>query len=232
MYDGKALHRLFLVAAVGIAVVCALSLWADVVPAAAQLLYLLDVTSSEQTQAIYGAIPPPAVPALAYVVAGVPFLLWLGRARRHLIDFEARPAYSPGWAVGAWIIPIASFILPALVVADVARWSATDEATRPSRRDLLRLVWAWWAGYGLHSVGILVIAVLQSRITGDPTTPPIVLDVARLVLLALYVASGVLAMLMMRAIGQAQAAQAAGVVSQPDPADFPAFTVDEVQHPA
>jgi len=80
--------------------------------------------------------------------------------------------------------------------------------------------------------GTLIIAFAQSRISGDPTTPPIVLDVARLVLEALFLTSGVLAIVMMRAIGQAQAAQAEGTAPEPDPADFPAFTVDEVPRPA
>jgi len=38
MYNGKALHRLFLVAAVGIAVVCVIDVWADGVPTGAHLL--------------------------------------------------------------------------------------------------------------------------------------------------------------------------------------------------
>jgi len=220
MYNGTALHRLFLVAATGIGVVCALSLWTDLTPAAANLLYDFNVISAATLVAIYDTVPTQTLSTLVLLVAGVLFLLWLGRSRRHLIDFDTRPEYSPGWTVGAWIIPLANFILPALVVADIARNSTTDVSTGPTRRGLLTLVWTWWGGYTIHSVG-----AVATRLPLDP----IAADVVVLVCGVAYLGAGVLAVLMMRAVGRAQAVRAADVTPEPDPAHFPTFTVDEIR---
>lgn len=236
MYNGTALHRLSIVAAIGIVVTSAVNLWVNALPSLADLLFLSGVMDRRPAAALYTAAGPPILASLALLVSGVLFLLWLGRARRHLTGFDARPHYSPGWTVGAWFIPIGNIIMPGLVVADVARCS-TDQAT--TRRRLVRLVWIWWACYASQYVGSFVVSLARTQVIrsnddawlgiDDPRTTFELVNSAELAMRALFVAAGVLAILMMRAIGQAQAVRAADATTEPDPADFPAFTMDDVR---
>jgi hypothetical protein len=64
---------------------------------------------------------------------------WLYAARRNVDAFAAAaPRWSAGWTIGAWLIPVANYVLPALVIADVLRNSL------PRRRGTgLALVAAW-----------------------------------------------------------------------------------------
>ena len=79
------------------------------------------------------------------LVAGVLFLVWLARARRNLLEFRGEERkFTPGWTIGAWLIPIANLVLPGLVTADIAEGSSTDPATV---RRLRTLVWFWWGCY-------------------------------------------------------------------------------------
>jgi hypothetical protein len=88
-----------------------------------------------------------AVRVLAAIVAFASFvvsIVWLWRCSMNLEAFEnTDPRWRPGWCIGAWFIPIANLILVPLVIADVARNSARNEA------DASRAVvatWIWGAG--------------------------------------------------------------------------------------
>ncbi len=81
-------------------------------------------------------------------VAGVVFVAWLFRARRN-VGSEAPPPVSstgvprepvlgPGWAIGAWFVPILNLVLPPIVLGDVWRGS------RPTARPGYRLIIVWW----------------------------------------------------------------------------------------
>jgi len=82
--------------------------------------------------------------------AGVFFLRWLTRAR-FIAERHAGPGWfraSPGWAVGAWLVPVASLWVPAQAVADIIRASRGPVPGRPRPgQDVpgLRLLRAWWA---------------------------------------------------------------------------------------
>lgn len=79
------------------------------------------------------------VSALAVLIAGVIFLPWLSRVRSRVAALStARQRLGPGWAVGAWLTPIANYVLPWIVVVDVWRASAPDPASRPTP------VHGWW----------------------------------------------------------------------------------------
>lgn len=230
MYDGIALHRLFVVAAIGVGVTSALNVWANAVPPLADLLYLSDVLKADAAASLYAAAGPEVLSSMALLVTGVLFLLWQGRARRHLMDFDARPKYSPGWTVGAWLIPLGNIVMPALVMRDIAQWSTNDEATR---RRLSRLIWLWWACYVGPYVGTFAAPIARRQIfsldVDGQRTALILINGGTVALRMLFVAAGVLLILLMRAMGRAQTARAAETTTEPDPADFPAFTMDEVR---
>lgn len=108
---------------------------------------------------------------LTQLVIAVLFVTWMFRAAKNneaLGRTNAR--FGPGWAIGAWFVPIANLVMPALVMQDL--WRGSD-ATR--RRDDAAwrnapgswLVGWWWAAWiislvrfaysdaGLHGSGSL-----------------------------------------------------------------------------
>ncbi|NUT36187.1 MAG: DUF4328 domain-containing protein [Hamadaea sp.] len=222
MYSARSLHRLFLATAIAIGVTSLANIALILPLGVAQLLEAAGAVSAADTLRFTDTLPPVAftLPLLAMLVSGVLFLAWLGRARRHLNDFAgADPKYSPGWTIGAWFIPLGNMIMPGLVVADLAKASV---APGTPRGRLLGLVWAWWGCWIAQYV-----FTYASVIVRDLTTASII----DLVSLAFLCAAGVLAVLMMRDLGRAQAARMADEDAAPNPADFPAFTVDDVARP-
>jgi hypothetical protein len=72
------------------------------------------------------------------------FLGWLYRARRELEHLDgAAPRWGWGWTVAGWLVPVANLVVPAAVVADVARESRPAYA-RTQRRLVTTLVWLGW----------------------------------------------------------------------------------------
>ncbi|GAA1158132.1 hypothetical protein F4556_000288 [Kitasatospora gansuensis] len=89
---------------------------------------------------------------------GITFLVWLNRARHNLALIPgADPQWAPGWTVGAWFIPLGSFVLGPMVVGDVSR---ATYAGRPGRAPagLLTFVWLLLWGPGLAAVGFGSVA--------------------------------------------------------------------------
>jgi hypothetical protein len=81
------------------------------------------------------------------VVTSVFVLVWIHRVHGNLPLLGARRLrYSPGWAVGGFLIPFVNYVLPFLVVREI--WKASD----PKRMDaqswrdgpLSLLVPSWW----------------------------------------------------------------------------------------
>jgi hypothetical protein len=73
---------------------------------------------------------------------------------------------SPGWAIAGWLIPLASFVLPYVVVSDLWRSSAPDaprgDAWRRAPASPLLVV--WWVAYA--GAQITVVAVIALAVTG------------------------------------------------------------------
>ncbi|MBB5872656.1 hypothetical protein F4553_006090 [Allocatelliglobosispora scoriae] len=220
MPQTTSIRRLCFAASAGIIAVC-LATVVDLAGSVARLMMHWNVLTIDEMRKVTGLTLPPVASLLLVLASGVLFLSWLGRARRNVADLPgARPTYSPGWTVGAWFIPLANLILPALVIADIA--SASAVPGRFPRRGLLAVVWGWWACFTLHTVGVYVTALLPVTVDDRVLTVLIALfDV-------LYLATGAFAILMMERIGAAQAAGFENRERRPDPADFPAFTVDSL----
>jgi hypothetical protein len=135
-----------------------------------------------------------------YLVAGVFFILWLHRARTNLESFGVHNLrWSPGWTIGAWFVPVASLVMPILVISEIdketaARTAATaDEAW--GGRDSGRPVFILWAVFWtLRAVGSYgAIALLSVSVTAS--------SVLRLVL---ELAAGTLAVLLVLRITDSQ----------------------------
>lgn len=105
---------------------------------------------------------PPYLRTTVEMLAGVAFLRWLYLARRNLDRIPgARARYRPDWTVIAWLVPLVNLVLPALVVADVARAGARGVA----RTRRTALVWAWWACFLPTE---LASGFLSARDSGTP----------------------------------------------------------------
>ncbi|MEW2144004.1 DUF4328 domain-containing protein [Micromonospora vinacea] len=107
--------------------------------------------ANDDPDLILGASITVAVVALVMTVvhltAAVLVIIWTWRARKNTDAFPgAEPAFRPGWAIAGWLVPFANFVVPARVVAGVARDSLWRRATPP-------LVAVWWCSWLVFSVG-------------------------------------------------------------------------------
>lgn len=84
----------------------------------------------------------------AYLLCGLAFLVWFRRARRNAeILAPGLQRRTPGWAVGAWFVPVANLWFPRQIAGDIWRASKpadVREAPRPTPRTLLNCWWALW----------------------------------------------------------------------------------------
>ncbi|MEU4478664.1 DUF4328 domain-containing protein [Micromonospora sp. NPDC023966] len=94
---------------------------------------------------------------LAYLTAAVLVIIWTWRARKNLDAFPgALPHLGAGWAIAGWLVPFANFVMPARVVANLARDSLWKRFT-PG------LVSVWWAAWLAFSVGERLVSRRDDR---------------------------------------------------------------------
>lgn len=107
--------------------------------------------ANDDPNLLLGALIIAAVVALtmtvAHLTAAVLVIIWTWRARKNTDAFPgALPTLGPGWAIAGWLVPFANFVVPARVVAGVARDSLWLRFT-PT------LVGVWWCSWLVFSVG-------------------------------------------------------------------------------
>lgn len=80
------------------------------------------------------------------LAVGTLFIIWFHRARQNAEVFAPdTQRRTPGWAIGAWFIPIANLWIPRGIAADVLRASNPDPYDgKPVGRGLLN---AWWGAW-------------------------------------------------------------------------------------
>ncbi|WP_430500010.1 DUF4328 domain-containing protein [Micromonospora trifolii] len=94
---------------------------------------------------------------VAYLTAAVLVIIWTWRARKNIEAFPgALPTLGAGWAIAGWLVPFANLVVPARVVANVARDSLW-------RRFTPTLVAVWWSAWLVFSIGERVVSRLDSR---------------------------------------------------------------------
>jgi Domain of unknown function (DUF4328) len=90
----------------------------------------------------------------ALLATGAAFISWLYVARKNLDAWRIRGLrWGPGWAISAWIVPLANLVMPAAVMNTVLRGSRTppDETEAPQGHS--PLVWSWWLIYLCAAIG-------------------------------------------------------------------------------
>jgi hypothetical protein len=96
-----------------------------------------------------------------YAAIGVCFLVWFWRARSNAAAFVPDGhRMAPGWAIGAWFIPVANLWLPCRVALDIWRaGAAADPATgRPVRVPVASVHLWWW---------VWTVSALVGRVAGS-----------------------------------------------------------------
>jgi uncharacterized protein DUF4328 len=85
-------------------------------------------------------------------VTGIVWLVWQHRSQANLHAAQVGALkYTPGWAVGWWLIPFANFVKPFQTVREL--WKASGGDLR-WRLDTWPLIGWWWAGW-------IVMAILE-----------------------------------------------------------------------
>jgi hypothetical protein len=144
---------------IGLATFTTIFLIADIL---STILVIISLTRQLQLldDARFGANIPPAqavaqdemlrvlgaVELAIAVMAAVPFLAWIHRANAnsHALKTEG-VRFSPGWSIGWFFVPLASFYMPYLVLREL--WQANSSGTGlESRRDPVAPVLASWWG--------------------------------------------------------------------------------------
>jgi len=98
-----------------------------------------------------------AVPAyaLAMLVAGVLFIIWLYQAHHSAALDRAVMRHGSGWAIGGWFVPVLNLWRPCQVARDVYRGATSRESG---------LVLWWW---GVWLLALFMQVVAERKMPGD-----------------------------------------------------------------
>ncbi|MFH9467997.1 DUF4328 domain-containing protein [Streptomyces clavifer] len=143
---------------------------------------------------------------LALVPTAVVFVLWFRRVRLNAEVFDASlQTMRPGWAVGAWFVPVGNFWLPRRVAGGV--WAASTRADEGRSTVSGTPMNLWWAAWVLD----LVFGRYAARTYERAELPREVVDAMGLVVASdvLDIVAAVLAMLFVRRLTAMQGERAA-----------------------
>lgn len=137
------------------------------------------------------------------------FLMWIYRAHRNLRALGARDLkYSPGWAVGGFLVPFLNLVRPFQVVKEI--WKGSEPETMamrlgPSYQSTTRsaIVGWWWASVLLSAFVGNVAARMAFR-AGETLSDLLSMSWVMLVSDVLDIPAGVLAILMVKKIDAMQ----------------------------
>ncbi|MDQ0791211.1 DUF4328 domain-containing protein [Streptomyces sp. B3I8] len=96
---------------------------------------------------------------IAYVPCAIAFVAWFFHMRRLTGPLAPdRFRHGPGWAVAAWLIPFANFLLPYRVATDMWRAATPLPSEGTPYRERLWPIRLWWA--------LFVLGILYNRVAG------------------------------------------------------------------
>jgi uncharacterized protein DUF4328 len=141
--------------------------------------------------------------SLVLLATGVVFIAWLYRAAKNNETLgREQPRFGAGWAIGSWFIPLASFVIPVLIVQDLWRGADPDRprgdpAWRESPRSAL-VAW-WWGAWVLAWVASQ--ALLLDADTVDEVRTQ---DTVAIIGMVLTAGAAILAVAVVRALTRRQ----------------------------
>lgn len=139
---------------------------------------------------------------LAYVATIVGFIVWFRRAYRNTAGLHATGMrFKPGWAVGAWFVPVLNLWRPKQISNDI--WRATDpalprQATGWQDDPVHGLIHWWWAAW----IAAGVFGNISTRVYLDAETLSEQLSASAVSAVAdvIFIVAAILAILVVRAI--------------------------------
>ncbi|MYQ42662.1 protein of unknown function (DUF4328) [Streptomyces sp. LamerLS-316] len=177
-----------------------------------------DAGSADRAEVLYGAAG--TLQGFALLATAIVFVIWFRRVRLNAEVFDAAlQPMRPGWAIGAWFVPVANLWLPRRIAAGI--WTASAQ-THPdgSRRTVsnapLNLWWTLWI------VSTLFTWVASKNYEQAELSPGLADSVALIMAAdALDIAAAALAIVFVRKLTRMQGERAA-LVMKPFPAPGPA----------
>lgn len=105
---------------------------------------------------------------VALLVTGIVWLIWQHRSQANLHAARLRELkFTPGWAVGWWLIPFANFVKPFQTMRELWKASGGDERWWQVKTwPLIGWWWAWWIG-GLILDRVAANSVIEDQPTLD-----------------------------------------------------------------
>ncbi|MGE5134307.1 MAG: DUF4328 domain-containing protein [Gemmatimonadota bacterium] len=99
--------------------------------------------------------PVQALVLLLYLPLVPVFIVWFYRARQDAGGWGWRQRWAPGWAIGAWFVPVVFLFFPYMIMADIWRAGLPDDQRK--RPAWLPAAWwvcwllTWFTGFWLYS---------------------------------------------------------------------------------
>jgi len=179
-----------------------------------------ELDASDTRQGIAGLLELGTL--IAIVVA---FLMWFSRAYKNLAALGATEfRFTPGWAVGAWFVPVLNLWRPKQIANDI--WRASDPAAPPEQgsawRDMATpaVLTIWWVVWICS--GYLGNVTTRLAFEGDKPTDVRDADYADLGALVLDAVAAVLAIVVVRSMTRRLNERAAHLAANPSAPEGPA----------
>ncbi|MFW5740802.1 MAG: DUF4328 domain-containing protein [Myxococcota bacterium] len=127
------------------------------------------------------------------------FIVWFYYALRTNARRGRKKNYGPGWAVGSFLIPIASLILPYLVMRELCDYA--PKTPDSERRNLVAL---WWGSFVAMHVGNAFSSVLPEQYPAESVAGLMTYNGIILVRNAIWLAAAVTAVLVVKEVTRRQ----------------------------
>jgi hypothetical protein len=173
-----------------------------------ELVSFEEATRSDQR---VGAIT--IVQVVLVVVTGVVWLFWQRRSQSNLHAARMRDLkFSPGWAVGWWLIPFANFVMPFQTTRELWKASTGDERWWEVRTSIIGWWWAAWLSAN-------VLDRIAAATIGRASTIGTAMSGSRLFLFAevVMVVAGILAIVIVRSVVERQEGLRTREIESPSP---------------
>ncbi|HEX5938576.1 MAG TPA: DUF4328 domain-containing protein [Actinomycetota bacterium] len=149
------------------------------------------------------------------ILTGIVWVVWQHRSQSNLRAIGRRDlTYTPGWAVGWWLIPIANLWMPFKTVREL--WKASGREREWSRSATWPVLGWWWAAWLAQAV----VGRIAAAMLNEAESVAAVATGSRFALLTvlLTIAAAVFAIVVVRSIvARQEGLEATGVDADPPP---------------
>jgi hypothetical protein len=120
-------------------------------------------TDAENALAGFGGLV--FVWSATFLAAGIVFIIWMWRLAKNNEALGRPGTLGPGWAIGAWFIPVANLVIPIIHLQQL--WQGSEPTLGrddPGWRNQPRsgLLWAWWACFAGSNVAYWAANVVNN----------------------------------------------------------------------